>query len=796
MSSGCGDVISLEDLRIAKLHQLFEAEVITGLQGGVAGGAAINYATNQVTGQVQKTLPAVLRDAGFRPASFTFATGGTLGVNDADVAVLWTIASGGDGAYYAWKGALPKVIPASSTPASSGGVSSAGWVQLGDLTLRSDLISSDILKGDALVTVKSPFTGSFARTLHSKNAETVSVTDFMDLSSRIAGTTDDSAAFVAAMAASKDVLVPPGIYKASFSIPSGISLRGAGIDKTIINTANAAITKQITMTSVSGIKISEITFNGSASSQLSSYDGLVHGVSCTDIHLDRVETTGSGNGGIVFVNCNNIAAGVKSSINRCRVKNNKFEGIIMLGANTGWDISSNIVYGNAHHGVVFKPFTYPFTTGECHSNNISNNIIDSNTGHGIFNAGLWSPAMAGDGDLAVSYMRYTSLNNQFMKNSVFSGNIVKNNVATGMILGGAYNIVNNNVCHANGLVPVSGGYSGIVLCGYGMTCIGNDTQNNRTYGIDAGGSQSSIIKGNAITYNSVSEGFCIGLNVGASSNCIVEGNTVAYNGTNVASCYQVVVSGIDGDGTAAFPVIGSVSTITGNTVIGTSGQVGIRVHNSAAFIRVLNNFFSGFVANNFIQIRCSQDGIGPTLVHGNQLDALMLNGAVIAAAATLVIPDGCDSIYVTGTSTITSIQSYSQNSVGSGVTGMVVTNPGSGYDPNSKPAITLPVGTGAVVSAEVGRDGKIIGFTVSNNGSGYTSGSAVTIAPPSSGITATGYLIAGALNNAGRVINLFFESALTVNVPGMPTSFSATAGSSLTLKGAGNGTWFKVSQGL
>jgi len=151
MSSGCGDVLSLDDLKIAKLHQLFEAEVITGLQGGVSGGTPIDYATNQVTGQVQKTLPAVLRDAGFRPASFTFATGGTLAVGESDKAVLWPISSGGDGNYYIWKGAYPKVIPASSTPSSSGGVSSSGWMPVGDITLRSDLASSDPVKGVSLV---------------------------------------------------------------------------------------------------------------------------------------------------------------------------------------------------------------------------------------------------------------------------------------------------------------------------------------------------------------------------------------------------------------------------------------------------------------------------------------------------------------------------------------------------------------------------------------------------------------------------------------------------------------------
>ncbi|HAK6973327.1 TPA: endorhamnosidase [Salmonella enterica] len=138
MSSGCGDVLSLNDLQVAKKHQIFEAEVITGKQGGVAGGADIDYATNQVTGQTQKTLPAVLRDAGFSPASFNFTTGGTLGINDANKAVLWPIEDGGDGNYYAWRGSLPKVIPAASTPLTTGGISDSAWVAFGDITFRAE----------------------------------------------------------------------------------------------------------------------------------------------------------------------------------------------------------------------------------------------------------------------------------------------------------------------------------------------------------------------------------------------------------------------------------------------------------------------------------------------------------------------------------------------------------------------------------------------------------------------------------------------------------------------------------
>lgn len=151
MASGCGDVLTLEDLKTAKKHQLFEAEVITGKQGGVAGGVDIDYATNQVTGQVQKTMPAVIRDMEFTPASFTFTTGGTLGINDADKGVLWPIADGGDGVYYRWAGSFPKTIPAASTPGATGGVSPSAWVPTNDLTLRTDL---SLATGAAMVGYK------------------------------------------------------------------------------------------------------------------------------------------------------------------------------------------------------------------------------------------------------------------------------------------------------------------------------------------------------------------------------------------------------------------------------------------------------------------------------------------------------------------------------------------------------------------------------------------------------------------------------------------------------------------
>lgn len=142
MSSGCGDVLSLADLQTAKKHQIFEAEVITGKSGGVAGGADIDYATNQVTGQTQKTLPAVLRDAGFSPVSWDFSTGGTLTVNDRDKVVYDPVSK----TWYAYSGALPVAVPAGFNP-----VGNADWKPKTDPTLREDLATYGIGTGSQMV---------------------------------------------------------------------------------------------------------------------------------------------------------------------------------------------------------------------------------------------------------------------------------------------------------------------------------------------------------------------------------------------------------------------------------------------------------------------------------------------------------------------------------------------------------------------------------------------------------------------------------------------------------------------
>lgn len=174
MSSGCGDVLSLADLQTAKKHQIFEAEVITGRSGGVAGGAGIDYATNQVTGQTQKTLPAILRDAGFSPVSWDFSTGGTLTINDRDKVVYDPVSK----TWYSYAGTLPVTVPASFNP-----VGNADWKPQTDPDLRSDLetmFSNGSFNSEVnyKIGLPSDVDGAVFRTLQSKLDDTVDIRDF------------------------------------------------------------------------------------------------------------------------------------------------------------------------------------------------------------------------------------------------------------------------------------------------------------------------------------------------------------------------------------------------------------------------------------------------------------------------------------------------------------------------------------------------------------------------------------------------------------------------------------------
>lgn len=113
-----------------------------------------------------------------------------------------------------------------------------------------------------------------------------------------------------------------------------------------------------------------------------------------------------------------------------------------------------------------------------------------------------------------------------------------------------------------------------------------------------------------------------------------------------------------------------------------------------------------------------------------------------------------------------------------GIFGIRVTNPGSGYNPNSPPLVSISgTGSGATAQAIVGSEGTLDWIYITEEGSGYTTTPTVTIPGPG-GATAVGFANADTyvvytitVTNGGSG----YTSAPTVTISGTGTGATATA---------------------
>lgn len=352
MSSGCGDVLSLADLQTAKKHQIFEAEVITGKSGGVAGGADIDYATNQVTGQTQKTLPAVLRDAGFSPVSWDFSTGGTLTINDRDKVVYDPVSH----TWYSYAGTLPVTVPAGFNP-----VGNADWKPQTDPDLRDDLADVGGFKLIGQVpdvstlrltepdansqrillreyTAGTGYGGGQLRAIldgssYVDNGVTVFkttggaawvrvnadiITSFMAGAVPDAGTTDNTAAINRFLAAGKKLVMGDGIFGHSgqISLQTGISLDLSGAT---IKPSSTLLTAAWVGSNLFDVKITGGVFEGTGLDNTSGNGHLLLLSNCQRCYVDGTTFTKSPQDGLRFVSCTRCIASNIISYNNLSV---------------------------------------------------------------------------------------------------------------------------------------------------------------------------------------------------------------------------------------------------------------------------------------------------------------------------------------------------------------------------------------------------------------------------------------------------------------------------------------------
>lgn len=511
MSSGCGDVLSLADLQTAKKQQTFEAEVITGKAGGIAGGVDIDYATNQVTGQVQKTLPAVLRDAGFTPASFDFSTGGTLSATDRNKVVYDPVSK----TWYLWKGTLPHVIAAGTNP-----VGDANWNPYTDPKLRDDLASS------------TGFT--YVPSINRINS-VVPVEQFRDGSrsdQQIIQAANDYAALNGL-----DLLFERHVYTVT-TVTATCRWRGTGTIKRAAGTGSNLIVMG-SNSSLDGLGV-----DGSAGDTVGSPDAVnIYGVSKVTIENCDI----SNNKG------NNIVVAYNSLDDKqIVIRNNTIRGDTANSSSTG----SGIFMVNSIDTVIKDNDIFGKTDGvlaQGVSRVVSRHDVSSNHIHHNLSSGITFALFQGAAD------------KQSVDKAIISANRVYGNGGTGIAVQSDLTSVYGNIVYANGSQTY---HQGILVNANGVMVSNNVITDNAGVGIDFGDCRKCSATSNHIENNG-----WIGIEVNSSEQMTVTGNVLNLNfrGKTGADLQAAILIH---NGSGGYPFLGDTSsiTVTGNTIRGGDGQ--------------------------------------------------------------------------------------------------------------------------------------------------------------------------------------------------------------------------------
>lgn len=614
------------------------------------------------------------------------------------------------------------------------------------------------------------------------------------------GTTDDTAAgqlFWNAVAG-KRCYINEGVYiTIGWTISSNTNIDGAGKNVAQFKRKNNA-PGNVTLLEASnktGIRIRNIGFDGNKANQ-STGAHLLGLFSSDDIDVN----------GCLFKNSKAVGGGFGSGIavqdgtgqtnkRKIHIHNNHFV------SNDNMDIFiSRTWYVNIHHnfmvgsggGVMVSNFVFPPVAEVHNSLSICDNIIRDQTGSGIAFLGyVESGTSSSNAHLgpAVPPQRYV----------IVRGNQISACSVYGISWQGSNSVIDGNDIYQCGSVALGGG---VLMNAQSSVLSNNTTRDCYHYGIDAGGSYSCTIIGNNFYGNGATSGiFCTDLNIGGGFNMLVSNNVFEQIGTQ--QMVAIAALGVEGDGTAPFPLPSGVGEalgllITGNKMLlnGVATTIGIWIYGGQERVTVSNNHVRGAVGPNQAYILEAVK-----LVTSNNVDeSTYANGSPVqsvTASATTVLPDVGNTFLIGGNTGITSIQSYSGNQNFQKIRTCQATTHGSGYNRASLPTVTFSGGggTGLAATALVSYDGQLVGWNVTNHGSGYTSAPTPTITH-NGGSGGNCVPQVGCANFEGREIALNFTGTLTVTNGSnlvLNGNYSATPGKILRLLGM-FGSWYEMSR--
>ena len=193
------------------------------------------------------------------------------------------------------------------------------------------------------------------------------------------GVTDDTAAIQAAISASTSVVFPEGTYLISnLGITTSCTLIGLGLAeiKQTVTTGDA-----VTITSVNGVYIEGITFNGNvANNDSSTQRDLLRLVSCSNVEINRCSFTGAAGQTLRGLSCTNV------HIHHCKFTGNHttnyinrnevgFDWVSSPNTNKSIYITDNYFYGGLTS--TGNPNNVPILLLRTDGGSISGNYLDN-----------------------------------------------------------------------------------------------------------------------------------------------------------------------------------------------------------------------------------------------------------------------------------------------------------------------------------------------------------------------------------------------------------------------------------
>lgn len=436
--------------------------------------------------------------------------------------------------------------------------------------------------------------------------------------------TDNSAAINAALAANKEVFVPPGNFQVAgtLSLSAGQMIHGMGWSSILtFTTPNVSC---ISASAVTGAIVRDlkivVTGTGTAS-----YIGVVIFTGSTACRAENLDISGNSGCGI-FV----------QDSSKCIVKNNYLHDFnlvngnadqadIYLGIGTAVGtryciVDGNICFGGGWHGVMILTGAGAITAVRNEYNQITNNRIGQHAAYGISD-------YCGNGHFDL----YNQISGNFIEN--IQGSVLGGSSGAGIycVAGGGNVISDNNIrncCVLTSNASLVPGGIGVGDCQSSSphTISGNVITGMTNY---HGIMVSSCPTGAIVTGNSVEieagNGVGSGITINSSSNTVVANNTIDNLAANAAILLQASI------------------TINNNSILGNlikSAGVGIGtniVSGSPFFQKTLIN-------NNNINV-----SVGSTAINLQSVaQGSLANNTAFTQVATCVALAGCTALRVTG----------------------------------------------------------------------------------------------------------------------------------------------------